>query len=67
MAKSSATKAPTHEVSHVVGDGKKARWSQIGVGWKHQDGEGINLIINYTPLVEGRIVVREIKAKPQTE
>lgn len=67
MAKPTATKAPTHEVFHVVGDKDKARWTKIGIGWKHQDGEGMNLVINYTPLVEGRTVVREIKAKQEAE
>jgi len=61
MAKATATKNPTHEVFHVAGDGEKARWTKIGVGWKHQDGEGLNLVINYSPLVEGRTVVRRIK------
>ena len=62
MAKQTRTfnKAPTHEVFHVVGDGDKARWTKIGVGWGHNDGDGLNLAINYTPLVEGRTVVRKV-------
>lgn len=67
MAKPTAPKVPTHEVFHVVGDGEKARWTKIGVGWKHQDGEGMNLVINYTPLVQGRTVVRSIKSQQETE
>lgn len=58
-------KAPTHEVFHVVGDGDKARWTKIGVAWGHQDGAGLNLAINYTPLIEGRTIVRQIKAKQE--
>lgn len=63
MAKPAANKAPTHEVFHVVGEKEKARWTKIGIGWMHQDGEGLNLVINYSPLVEGRTVVRKIKAE----
>lgn len=63
MAKPTATKAPTHEVFHVVGEKEKARWTKIGIGWMHQDGEGLNLVINYSPLLEGRTVVRKIKAE----
>lgn len=61
----SSTKAPTHTVYHVVGEGEKARWTQIGVGWSHKDKDGFNLSINYAPLVEGRTVVRKIKAKQE--
>jgi hypothetical protein len=67
MAKTNATRTPTHEVFHVVGDKDKARWTKIGIGWKHQDGEGMNLIINYTPLIEGRTVVRRIKTLQEAE
>ncbi|QQM32363.1 hypothetical protein JET14_09610 [Martelella lutilitoris] len=63
MAKQYTPKIPSHEVFHVVGEKDKARWTKIGIGWRHQDGDGMNLIINYTPLVEGRTVVRKIKAK----
>ena len=60
------TKAPTHEVFHVVEDGKKAaRWTKIGVGWAHQDGDGMNLAINYNPLVAGRTVVRKAGRKQE--
>ncbi|MBL1422603.1 MAG: hypothetical protein COC24_019020 [Alphaproteobacteria bacterium] len=57
------TKAPTHEVFHVVGDGEKARWTKIGVGWSHKDGDGMSLAVNYVPLHEGRTLVRKVKAK----
>lgn len=56
-------KAPTHEVFHVVGEGDKARWTKLGVGWSHNDNDGLNLVTNYAPLVPGRTVVRKIKPK----
>jgi hypothetical protein len=64
MAKST-TKAPTHEVFHVVDAKPKARWTKIGVGWENQDGKGITLAINYTPMIEGRTLVRAITAKAE--
>ncbi|MEW7008481.1 MULTISPECIES: hypothetical protein [unclassified Lentilitoribacter] len=54
---------PTHEIFHVVGENDNARWTKIGVAWQHKDGEGMNLAVNYTPLVEGKMVVRKIKIK----
>ena len=67
MANTNTPKIPTHEVFHVVGEKDKARWTKIGVGWQHQDSEGLNLIINYQPLVEGRTVVRKVKAQKEAE
>ena len=67
MAKTNTPKAPTHEVFHVAGDKDKARWTKIGVAWSHGDGEGLNLVINYQPLVEGRTVVRKIKSEQEAE
>lgn len=65
MTQKTNSKAPTHEVFHVVGDGDKARWTKIGVGWQHLDKDGMGLVINYAPIVDGRTVVRKIKAKQE--
>ncbi len=54
-------KAPTHEVFHVVGDGENARWTKIGVAWQHKDAEGMTLAVNYSPLINGRTVVRQVR------
>lgn len=53
-------KAPTHEVFNVLGDGDDAKWTKIGVGWQHKNGDGLNLAINCIPKQEGRTVVRKI-------
>lgn len=55
---------PTHTIYHVTGEGDKTYWSQVGCGWANKDGEGINLAMNYTPLVPGNLVIRKIKEKP---
>ena len=56
---------PTHEVFHVVGENDNARWTKIGVAWEHKDKDGLNLAVNYSPLVEGRTVVRKIQSKDE--
>lgn len=61
--KQTKTNNPTHEIYHVVGDAEAARWTKVGVAWQHKDNDGMNLAINYTPLIEGRTVIRKIKAK----
>ncbi|MDQ0314911.1 hypothetical protein [Amorphus orientalis] len=65
MARTNAPKGPTHEVFHVVGEKENARWTKIGVGWQHSDTDGLNLVINYSPLIAGRTVVRKIKAQKE--
>ena len=67
MAKQTKTsdKAPTHEVFHVVGDGDKAGWTKIGVGWAHRNGDGMNIAVNYSPLIEGRTVIRKINREQE--
>ena len=55
---------PTHEIFNVVGNGKKARWDKIGIAFENSDGKGLNLIINYKPIIDdGRMVVRLIERK----
>ena len=61
------TNNPTHEIFHVVGEGETARWTKVGVAWEHKDKDGLNLAINYSPLVEGRTVIRRIKATDEGE
>ena len=38
-------------------DGQKDIWIDIGAGFLHQDGAGINVILQATP-IDGRIVLR---------
>lgn len=62
-----ATKSPTHEVFHVRGEGEKAYWTKIGVAWKHSKGGGLNVQLELMPIVTGRIVIRERKAKASND
>ena len=63
MAEQQTQNNPTHDIFHVIGNGEASRWTKIGVGWQHKDGEGINLVLNYMPQVPGRTVVRTIKQR----
>ena len=38
-------------------DGQKDFWTDIGVGFLHNDGAGINILLQATPL-DGKIVLR---------
>lgn len=40
-------------------DGQKDFWTEIGAGFLHQDGAGLNIVLQATPL-DGRIVLRQM-------
>ena len=49
---------PTHEAFVVNGEGEKARWTRIGVGFfKH---EGMTLLLDAVPM-NARVVIRPTK------
>ena len=50
---------PTHRLYSVIGEGKNARWTEIGAAWPHRDGEGFSLTYTAIPL-NGQIVMRPI-------
>jgi hypothetical protein len=57
---------PTHRVYAVkkIGDDKKkSHWTEIGAVWAHQDGKGFNVKLDFLPLADAEIVIRE----PRTE
>lgn len=47
---------PTHEAYVVVGEGEKARWTKIGVGFFRNDG----MTILSDVLPTGKLVVRPV-------
>jgi hypothetical protein len=57
---------PNHAAYMVEGEGKDAVWTEIGVMWTHEDGEGFNLNLRAIP-TSGRLVIRKRKAKPDTK
>ncbi len=46
------------------GEEKKANWREIGVGFRHKDGKGFDLLLDALP-TSGRIVVRDIETKAE--
>ena len=53
------TKKPDYIVSFVPTNNKK-RWTECGVAFTHKDGEGINLVLDFIPNGDGRIVLRSL-------
>lgn len=45
-------------------DDKKANWRELGVGFRHKDGKGVDLLLDAVP-VNGRLVIREIEDKAE--
>ena len=50
---------PTHRLYRVEGDGKTARWTEIGSAWPNKDGQGFSITCAVVPL-GGRIIMRAI-------
>ena len=57
---------PAYSVYVVEGEGDKAFWTKIGAGFKHEDGEGFNLLLSALP-IDGRLVVRTAKQSDKKE
>ena len=57
------TAKPTHRIFVVTGEGKKAKWSELGAAWPHRDGSGFAITCTAIPL-HGRIIMREINERP---
>ena len=51
---------PTHRIYAVTKSGKKKFWQPIGALWSHTDGKGFNQKLDYLPLNNAEIVIREI-------
>lgn len=58
---------PTHRIFAVTKNGKKTFWQPIGALWAHTDGKGFNQRLDYLPLNNAEIVVREISEDAQAD
>ena len=45
-------------------DGKDDYWLNLGVAFKHEDGDGYNLLLQAMPL-DGKLVLRTYKDEPE--
>jgi hypothetical protein len=62
MARTKATQAPTTKspdfiAFHVQTRGESTFWTRVGASWLHQDGNGMQLLLDTVP-IDGRIVLR---------
>ena len=57
------TNQPTHRLYRVEGEGKSARWIEIGAAWPNKDGNGYSIDCNAMP-INGRLVMRKITERP---
>ena len=55
---------PTHRIFLVIGEGKKAKWTEFGAAWPHRDGSGFSITCTAIPL-HGRIVMREVTERAE--
>ncbi len=55
----STASKPSHRLYVITGEGKSAKWTEIGAAWPNKDGKGFSIS---SPL-GGRIVMREAKAR----
>lgn len=61
MSNDNSKSRPTHRVYAVTGQGEKKFWQPIGALFRHADGKGFNLKLDYLPLNGAQTVVREIE------
>lgn len=67
MMKENTPKRPTHRI-YAVSPRKngKSQWTEVGAAWAHADGKGFALKIDYLPLGQGDLVIREPLPKSET-
>jgi hypothetical protein len=55
---------PTHRIYSVTKDTEgKSLWNEIGAGWSHKDGKGLNLKFTATPADGASVVIRVAEPK----
>jgi len=61
---------PTHKVYYVemTREGREGRWLQLGFGWRHPDGQGLEIFLDVLPIggFRGRLRVKAIGFVPPT-
>lgn len=57
---------PTHRLYRVEGEGKSARWTEIGAAWPNKDGHGFSIACGVVPL-GGRIIMRRVTERPASK
>ena len=58
---------PPHRVFAVTEprhEGGKSFWQDIGAAWAHEEGQGLQVVLNYLPL-QGQNIVKLLDASPE--
>ena len=59
--------APAYRAYTVIKrEGKEDYWLNLGIVFKHEDGEGFNLLLQALPL-DGKIVLRTYKEREEEQ
>jgi hypothetical protein len=59
--------APAFRAYSVIKrEGKDDYWLNLGVAFKHEDGEGLNVLLQAMP-IDGKLVLRTYKEKPEDQ
>jgi hypothetical protein len=59
--------APAYRAYAVVKhEGKDDYWLNVGVAFKHEDGEGFNILLQALP-TDAKLVLRTYKEKPEEQ
>lgn len=67
MSEDKKPNRPTHAIYVIQGEGKKERWTKIGVAWPHKDNMGANLVFDALPAGNGRVAIRFMTEKDAAE
>ena len=67
MTNETTKSRPTHRIYAVTKNGRKKFWQPIGAHLGARRRQGLQPALDYLPLNDAEIVVREISDQPQTE
>jgi hypothetical protein len=61
-------KQPSHFVYYVKRSNKtsgntKGYWTKVGAAWMHKDGNGLDVVLDFIPVGEPRLVLRQASEK----
>ncbi len=65
MTTTTNSNRPSHRLFAVTKSGKSKFWQPVGALFQHHDGKGFNLSLDYLPLNNADLVLREITDLPQ--
>jgi len=65
MTTTTNSNRPTHRLFAVTKSEKSKFWQPVGALFAHHDGKGFNLSLDYLPLNNADLVLREITEQPQ--